>query len=246
MGVLIPLLLLGSCSTGTDPGDCMSIECLPITYDLTIWEDRFVVNDSAIVSYSAQGRIRSHTGIVERVEPEYKVYLNGLWLWSPEEVIDARTGEFYLGHRTDSIYVAPPGGYNVWLVFKNGGEALFDSIRTPADPIAIVSHREGDLFDPDEDLVLRLGGDLSGAVSFNMQFAVFNDAEFYDIDFGEITEARDEIVIPASAFASLSGEEFRFVIYWTQIYRSRYLNRQHESVSLNYTIRRQMFLSAQP
>ena len=79
-----------------------------------------------------------------------------------------------------------------------------------------------------------------------MQFAVFNDAEFYDIDFGEITEARDEIVIPASAFASLSGEEFRFVIYWTQIYRSRYLNRQHESVSLNYTIRRQMFLSAQP
>lgn len=172
--LFVPLVLLSvlalSCSVGTDPGDCTSLECLPVQYNLgltlTVDMDRdftdrevryFAVflkpgNDVGVYSGPKKDQIRLGAGSDLRLPSE--IYVNTFRLPPLKDDV----APIYLDFARDTI-LAPPGSYNVWRV--GGAEdlpAYTDSILTPPDPVRPVAPTPHDTVSIGRGMEIRLEG----------------------------------------------------------------------------------------
>lgn len=172
----IPLVLFSflalSCSVGTDPGDCTSLECLPVQYNLgltlTVDMDRdftdrevryFAVflrpgNDVDVYSGPKNDQIRLGPGSDVRLP--WEIFVN-TFRFPP---LDAGASEvpIYLDFARDTI-LAPPGSYNVWRI--GGAEDLppyTDSIMTPPDAMRPTAPTPHDTVSIGRGVDIRLEG----------------------------------------------------------------------------------------
>lgn len=167
--------LLLSCSTGTDPGDCTALECLPAQYnlhltlstdmdvDFTLQDVRYSAtflrpgNDVDLFSGPRNDDIRLGPDSDVRL-PDH-VTVNDFLL--PPPLADKGEAPIYFGIGRDTI-LAPPGEYNVWFV--GGAPDLppyVDSIMTPADPVRVAAPLPTDTVRLGHGMEIRLEGEVS-------------------------------------------------------------------------------------
>lgn len=172
----IPLVLVSflalSCSVGTDPGDCTSLECLPIQYNLgltlTVDMDRdftdrevryFAVflkpgNDVGVYSGPKKDQIR--LGPESDIRLPSEIYVNTFRF--PPMDIGSSGAPIYLDFARDTI-LAPPGSYNVWRVGGAGDlPAYTDSIMTPPDAMRPTAPTPHDTVSIGRGVEIRLEG----------------------------------------------------------------------------------------
>ncbi|HVK37494.1 MAG TPA: hypothetical protein VNA88_03095 [Candidatus Kapabacteria bacterium] len=135
---LLIALLLGSCSPGTDPGPCTSIDCFENRGVLIIRSYRDHLGDTTILeSYARASFIRPYGPYMGFGVQVGRVRLND---------VDLVFGDVFEYHLVDSITplrVEPD--VNVWSISGSGEIASFvDTATIPAERPTLLSPRPGD------------------------------------------------------------------------------------------------------
>lgn len=146
--LLCLLSLAGGCSTGTDPGPCLEVECRRITHFTSISWGTQEFGDSLIPYFRAEATFRREGGIVDQIRPAPQgievssVRLNGIYLDEFIEFPMFSSGGIYFRREDidpDSI-LAPPGELNRWVIRgRNSLDSLIFTIPTPAEPARITT-----------------------------------------------------------------------------------------------------------
>jgi hypothetical protein len=135
---LLIALLLGSCSPGTDPGPCTSIDCFENRGVLIVRSYRDHLGDTTLLeSYARASFIRLYGPYMGFGVQAGRVRLNDVDLIFDDDF------EYRLADSTMTLRVAP--AVNVWSISGSGEIAPFsDTVTIPAERPTLLSPRTGD------------------------------------------------------------------------------------------------------
>ena len=226
---LLPFILL-SCSLGTDPGDCETIECLPVDYSLRLVERTRHNRDSTHTNYSADVTIRERSKLVmrNRNRVPYVVTVNETRL-----VNIIRDNRTHISRFVQELSELPPAGQpNAWQIALNGEILLKEELQTPSSFLIPLSLQPDDTVQSGEDIRLTFNDAPEGLSSFEIIARTEKNGEFWVYTITR--EAENEVIIPAALLAEHEVHSTNLALSIYQSYISNFLSNGYH-IMADYT-----------